>query len=127
MRHGFSRSPKRQLPSFWLRQNDDLTGDVDVVGWEAGVVAGVHGGVGGFEVAGEAVGVEQGCGEAIAFEFFAQVLEACGVVGEFDGEALVIGGRGGDELGKIDCAEQAGSHAAGEGFSDAGQHGQTGP
>ena len=54
------------------------TGDVDVVRRQVGLQAGEHRGVGGFQVAGEGGGVEQGCGQAIAVEPFAKVAQAFG-------------------------------------------------
>ena len=64
--------------------------DVDVVGRQAGGVALEHGGVGGFEVSGEALGVEQRRGQTIAVEFIAQEAEAFGVDGQLDGKCLVV-------------------------------------
>ena len=51
---------------------------MDVVWRQAGLVAGVDGGVGGFEVAGEARRVEQGSGEAVVGELLAEGAEAGG-------------------------------------------------
>ena len=70
---------KRENTEISLVISDAPRLDVDVAGWQSGVVALEHGGVGGFEVSGEACGVEQGCGEAIARQLVANVLEARGI------------------------------------------------
>lgn len=63
----------------------------------------------------------------MAVELFAEVAEAFGIEGEVDGESFVVLLAGGDEFGKIECAEETGTHAAGESLSDARQHGEAGP
>jgi hypothetical protein len=57
-----------------------------VVRGEAGVVAVDDGGVGGLQMAGEGLAIEERSGEAVLLQAVAEGLEAFGVVSEIDGE-----------------------------------------
>ena len=57
---------------------------------KAGVVAVVDGGVGGLQMTGEGGAIEERTGEAVLLQALAEGMEACGIVGEIDGELLVL-------------------------------------
>jgi len=86
-----------------------------------------HYSVSGFDITGESGGVhERGGAEAIA-EGRAKLAATSGVGGEGDGDALVIGRVGGDEIGKTNAVQQADADAADVGLAGEGDDGDAHP
>jgi len=102
-------------------------GDEDVVWGKAGVVALDDGGVGGLQMAGEGLAIEERSGGAVLLQALAEGLEAFGVVSEIDGEFLVLRLRCRDEFGQAGGAQQAGGDPAGKGLAGACQDWQADP
>src|SRR5262249_15942967 len=81
-----------------------------------------HRRVGGFDVAREALSVEQRESIAVTGEFLSNGREHCWIARKLQCQGLVVRERIGDQLRQADGVEQTAGNAAGESVPRAGQH-----
>ena len=91
-----------------------------MLGWQAGLAAGVHTDQQVFQVGDEARGIEQRGGQPVGLETVPQGCQPGGLGGQFQCQGLVTVQGGGDQFRQADGLEQAAGHPADEGFA---QHG----
>jgi hypothetical protein len=98
-----------------------------MVGRHARLFACMDPSVGRFEVRRKELRVEQRRPRSIARKPLPDVPEPAGIVGHRNGQIFVLRRSLRNELGQVDCAQQARSHAAWKRIADASQYRQTRP
>ena len=87
----------------------------------------MHRDVRSLEVASIGRRVEEGCAVSICLEAVAECTQTLGLVGEIDGELLILRRGFGDEFRQSGGAQQTGRDTAGEGLADVCEDRQTDP